>query len=101
MNSAVDWFLAESAGAPEALRQRAAQYLAGPVSGAEAPTVLADAAAAALRDTLAHSGDRSIALNLLAADALVTLALLAIAQRHPGRLAEFAGQLRAAGAAIR
>jgi hypothetical protein len=39
---------------------------------------------------VAHPGDRSVALDLLAADALITLALLAEAQRHPERLGEFA-----------
>ncbi|HYC33936.1 MAG TPA: hypothetical protein VEB59_16720 [Gemmatimonadales bacterium] len=48
---------------------------------------------------LAHPGDRSAALDLLAADALITLALLAQADRDPARLAEFAaGLIRAASA---
>jgi hypothetical protein len=38
----------------------------------------------------AHPGDRSVALDLLAADALITLALLARAEEAPERLAEFA-----------
>ena len=38
----------------------------------------------------AHPGDRSVALDLLAADALITLALLAQAQRAPEDLARFA-----------
>ena len=47
----------------------------------------------ALDQVLAHPGDRSVALDLLAADALVTLALLAQAQRAPERLSEFAGSI--------
>jgi hypothetical protein len=39
---------------------------------------------------LAHPGDRSVALDLLAADALITLALLAQAQTAPEQLEEFA-----------
>jgi hypothetical protein len=39
---------------------------------------------------LARAGDRSVALDLLAADALVTLALLAQAQQAPERLGAFA-----------
>jgi hypothetical protein len=39
---------------------------------------------------LDREGDRSVALDLLAADALVTLALLAQAQQAPGRLGAFA-----------
>jgi hypothetical protein len=37
-----------------------------------------------------HPGDREIALDLLAADALITLALLAQAEIVPGSLARFA-----------
>jgi hypothetical protein len=44
---------------------------------------------------LGRTGDRSVALDLLAADALVTLALLAQAQAAPERLGAFAaGVLR-------
>jgi len=39
---------------------------------------------------LSHPGDRSVALDLLAADALITLALLAQAQTAPDQLEEFA-----------
>ena len=45
---------------------------------------------AALARVLGRSGDRSVALDLLAADALVTLALLAQAEAAPERLGEFA-----------
>jgi hypothetical protein len=40
-----------------------------------------------------HPGDRSIALDLLAADALITLALLAQAQDAPAELGAFATSL--------
>ena len=55
---------------------------------------LAAAAGAALAATLAHSGGRDVALDLLAADALVTLALKAQAERHPAGLGRFASGLR-------
>lgn len=96
-----EWFLAESTGAPEALRGRAAGYLERVVPQGGVAEALAEAAALALRETLAHDGGRSIALDLLAADALVTLALLAKAQGDPGSLAEFAAGLRTAEATLR
>ena len=87
------WFHEESAGAPSALRTRAASYLErGGVS--ENPAAdLAAAAAAALSATLAHPGGRDVALDLLAADALVTLALKAQAERDPAGLGRFASGL--------
>jgi hypothetical protein len=64
------------------------------VEGAEpdsiTPEVLARSGRKALDRVLARAGDRSVALDLLAADALVTLALLAQAQFSPERLGEFA-----------
>ena len=51
---------------------------------------LAGSARHALDRVLARGGDRSVALDLLAADALVTLALLAQAQEAPERLGAFA-----------
>jgi hypothetical protein len=53
-------------------------------------SALAAAAQAALGRVLSHSGDRSAALDLLAADALITLALQAQAEDAPERLEEFA-----------
>jgi hypothetical protein len=59
----------------------------------EPSTALAAAGRRALEQVVAHPGDRSVALDLLAADALITLALLAEAQRRPERLGEFAAGL--------
>jgi hypothetical protein len=56
-------------------------------------TTLAAAGRLALEQVVARPGDRSVALDLLAADALITLALLAEAQRRPERLGEFAARL--------
>lgn len=67
-------------------------YAAG--AGDDEPsTALAAAGRRALEEVVAHPGDRSVALDLLAADALITLALLAEAQRRPERLGEFAAGL--------
>jgi len=73
---------------------------AGPAAAAAelAPEAIAAAGHEALKQVLAHPGDRTVALDLLAADALVTLALLAQAQRDPGRLAGFAAEVLRAGA---
>ena len=61
------------------------------------PESLANAGRRALQRVAAHPGDRSVALDLLAADALITLALLAEAERRPERLGQFAaGLVRAA-----
>ncbi len=64
------------------------------VEGAEpdsiTPEALASSGRRALDRVLARAGDRSVALDLLAADALVTLALLAQAQSSPERLGDFA-----------
>jgi hypothetical protein len=54
------------------------------------PDSLAAAGRRALDRVLDHPGDRSVALDLLAADALVTLALLAQAQTSPEQLGAFA-----------
>lgn len=60
---------------------------------------LAAAGERALRHVSAHAGDRSVALDLLAADGLITLALLAQAESAPGRLREFAAGLLERGGA--
>jgi hypothetical protein len=84
-----DWLDQHTSQAPTALRARVRQY-ALLVAGASLPQVLASAGQTALDQVLSHSGDRSAALDLLAADALITLALLAQAETNPDRLDEFA-----------
>ena len=59
-------------------------------AGSTRASALAAAGQAALDRVLSHPGDRSAALDLLAADALITLALLAQAEAAPERLEEFA-----------
>jgi hypothetical protein len=87
------WFREHSAGAPTPLRQRAEHYLERRTES-DLSRRLAGAAQAALGAVLAHRGDRSVALDLLAADALVTLALKASALEDPAGLARFAAELR-------
>lgn len=57
------------------------------------PESLAAAGRRALEAVAAHPGDRSVALDLLAADALITLALLAEGEQRPERLGAFAASL--------
>ncbi len=87
------WFREHSAGAPTPLQQRAEYYLERR-NESGISNRLAAAARAALGAVLTHRGDRSVALDLLAADALVTLALKASALEDPAGLARFAAELR-------
>jgi hypothetical protein len=87
-----DWLDHHTSQAPPALRARVQQY-AGAGSEASLPQALATAGQAALQQALSHSGDRTAALDLLAADALITLALLAQAETGPEGLEEFATQV--------
>lgn len=85
------WIAAHIELAPPALRARALSY----VQPDESPPAeqLAAAAHRALGLVLAHEGDRSVALDLLAADGLITLALLAKASAAPAELEAFAASL--------
>jgi hypothetical protein len=87
------WVVRRIDGAPAALRERVEYWLAS-VSAEEAAERCAAAGRAALAHSLAGSSDRSSAGDVLAADALVTLALLAVADRDPARLAAVAAELR-------
>ena len=84
-----NWLERHTSQAPPAIRARVEQH-ARAASGPTLPRSLAAAAQTALERVLSHPGDRSAALDLLAADALITLALLAQAQAAPERLEEFA-----------
>ena len=84
-----DWLDRYTSQAPPALRTRVREYALA-TSGDSLSALLASAGQAALDRVLSHSGDRSAALDLLAADALITLALLAQAEEAPERLEEFA-----------
>lgn len=86
------WLDRHTRRAPAALRARVLEY-AGSTGASPLPASLAAAGRRALEAVAAHPGDRSVALDLLAADALITLALLATADQHPERLGEFAAGL--------
>ncbi|MFI5236262.1 MAG: hypothetical protein ACHQXA_11170, partial [Gemmatimonadales bacterium] len=83
---------AHTAGSPPALRARMREMVAGhwSVEG------LARAAERGLAGVEAHPGDRSIALDLLAADGLITLALLKRSEDDPAALETFATALTTA-----
>jgi hypothetical protein len=85
----VGWLEGHTSQAPPVLRARVLEYVAA-ASGPSLPDALAAAAQTALARVLSHSGDRSVALDLLAADALITLALLAQAESAPEQLEQFA-----------
>ncbi len=83
------------------LRMRVRDYALAAASDAAHPDALAyalaQAAGRALDQVVAHPGDRSVALDLLAADGLITLALLAQAQSVPERLGDFAASMLRTG----
>jgi len=87
------WYAGRSRGAPEALHGRVRGYLNSTPEGSTHAETLATAAAAALAAVMPQGRDRAAALDLLAADALVTLALLAQAETAPEGLGRFAEHL--------
>lgn len=91
-----DWLLARTARGPAALRTRMLEHAAAVVESGSRAEHLALAAERVLAIVEEHPGDRSVALDLLAADALITLALLAQAETEPEHLGSFAEQLLAA-----
>ena len=86
------WLDRHTSLAPAALRERVREYALAADGESRAGT-LAAAGQSALARVLLHPGDRSAALDLLAADALITLALQAQAQEAPERLEEFASSV--------
>jgi hypothetical protein len=91
------WLDRHTAAAPPALRRRVREYALTGSADARVAELLALAGNRALDQVVAHPGDRSVALDLLAADALITLALLAQAETGPAELDAFAGSLLQAG----
>ncbi len=92
------WFDAHVAGAPAVLAERARDFLSH-AAGETAAERCGVAGSAALGAAEAVGTGRSAALDLLAADALITLALLDLADRTPATLAEDAARLRRLAAA--
>lgn len=91
MTHAAGWFEARTADAPVPLRARMREL----VSHDWSAEGLAAAAERGLGRAVAEPADRSVALDLLAADGLVTLALLHRAEHHPDQLCAFAERLTA------
>lgn len=87
-----EWLARRSEGAPDALRARALAYV--PEREVPSAEALGAAGLTALEATLGLGPDRPAALDLLAADALVTLALQAQAEHDPAGLEELARALR-------
>lgn len=87
------WLTAHTAGAPERLRARVLSHHEA-ATDPSAIGRLAEAGERALGAAMAAGADRAAALDLLAADALITLALLHAAERDPATLAAQAASLR-------
>lgn len=90
------WLERHTSQAPPALRDRVRSYT--DADARDLPDALAAASRTALSRVLSHPGDRPVALDLLAADGLITLALLAQAESAPSQLRDFAASLLTAGA---
>lgn len=84
------WLDARIARGPSALAERVKEHALLNPEGATLPEQLALASERVLAIVEEHPGGREIALDLLAADALITLALLAEAELSPGSLGRFA-----------
>jgi hypothetical protein len=98
--TAADWLAGSAVGAPPDLVDRAARWLARvPATGA-ASDQLAAAGRAALEAAIQAPAGRPAAADLLAADALVTLALEARAAEDPAGLGAFAAEVRRIGAVL-
>lgn len=89
------WLERHTAQAPPALRQRVRERALAEAAASDAAIaeLLAAAGIRLLEAVVQHEGDRTVALDLLAADALVTLALLARAEAAPAELGAFAAGL--------
>ena len=90
------WFVARTAGAPAVLRERAAMFFAAERGDELVERLSAAGDRALAAATAARSRDG--ALDLLAADALITLALLAASEAGIDALESTARRLREAAA---
>ena len=89
-SSLPEWLEAHIAKGPPVLIARVREHALAAPPAATLAERLSLAAERVLSIVEEHPGDREIALDLLAADALITLALLAQAELVPGSLARFA-----------
>jgi hypothetical protein len=94
MTGLAAWLGTRTADAPPPLRECVREY-AGRAHGTDPAQALASAGRQALARATESPGDRSSALDLLAADGLITLALLWTAEHEPARLASVALDLAA------
>lgn len=89
------WFVERTTGAPEQLRRAATRWW-GATPEAPLGERLTAAGQQALEAAISEGATRTAALDLLAADALITLALLAAAERDAATLAATAASYRLA-----
>lgn len=87
------WVEDRTARAPAVLRRRVLDHVDAVAGTGAPPADLARAAHHSLAGVLAVPGDRTVALDLLAADGLITLALLRQAEDDPACLVAFARSL--------
>lgn len=93
VTDSTDWVTERTDGAPPRLQARVREWF-GLSAGATRVDRLAHAGTLALAAADVSAADRGSALDLLAADALITLALLDQAERAPESLADAARRLR-------
>jgi hypothetical protein len=97
MSEVIAWAEAHTSTAPQFLRARVVALASmRTLPPGTIPERLAYAGRRALENVCKHPGDRTVALDLLAADALITMALLAQAELDPEHLGDFAERLRRA-----
>ncbi len=92
----MQWLEARTVQGPTVLRNRVLEHTRVPSEAATIAEHLSLVAERVLAIVEEHPGDRTIALDLLAADALITLALLAQSEAAPEKLEAFAEGLLAA-----
>jgi len=99
MSEVVCWAELHTKDAPQFLRARVVALVSmATLPPGTVPERLAMAGRRALENVCKHPGDRTVALDLLAADALITMALLAQAELDPTTLGDFAERLQRAAA---
>ncbi len=100
MRATTEWLERRRAGAPPDLFDRVRFWVetvdlgGGDTEDVAVAEVLARAGRAALDQVTASDGNRTVAMDLLAADALVTFAMEACAEDAPESLARFARAMR-------
>lgn len=95
MTEAATWLAAQTEGAPETLRARMLDAIAS-AAGDDVADTLANAALACLQDVMQDPRGPAAALQLLAADALLTHACAAAAEGGEAALLRFTARFDAA-----